>query len=95
MIWPCALIVLIARTTPIDPNKQSTLCFIYSSFCSSATKGYLAVIPMKIPEIPKEHLLCPANLVPVGMRQQFAQRSSLLVASDSRCQATTARYKCN
>src|SRR6202453_2122179 len=27
--------------------------------------------------------------------QQFAQRSSLLVASDSRCQTTTARYKCN
>ena len=28
-------------------------------------------------------------------QQQFAQRSSLLVASDSRCQTTTARYKCN
>jgi hypothetical protein len=50
---------------------------------------------MKIPEIPKEHLLCPANLVRVGMRQKFAQRSSLVVASDSRCQTTTARYKCN
>src|ERR1700677_5002913 len=28
-------------------------------------------------------------------QQQFAQRSSLLVASDSCCQTTTARYKCN
>src|ERR1700674_159438 len=46
MIWPCALIVLVPRTTPINPNKQSTLCFIYSSFCSSATKGHLAAIPI-------------------------------------------------
>src|ERR1700677_4625708 len=28
-------------------------------------------------------------------QQQFAQRSSLLVAGDSRCQTTTAQYKCN
>jgi hypothetical protein len=28
-------------------------------------------------------------------QQQFAQRSSLLVASDSRRQTTTARYNCN
>src|ERR1700685_2948140 len=73
MIWPCALIVLIARTTPIDPNKQSTLCFIYSSFCSSATKGYLAAIPM-------------------GRSQSPSKRE---LSSDSRCQTTTARYKCN
>src|SRR6202453_3088530 len=32
----------------------------------------------------------------IAFRQQlFAQRSSLLAASDSRCQTTTARYKCN
>src|ERR1700722_4951805 len=46
MIWPCALIVLIPRMTPINPNKQSTLCFIYSSFCGSATTGCLAAIPI-------------------------------------------------
>jgi hypothetical protein len=28
-------------------------------------------------------------------QQQFAKRFSLLVASDSRCQITTAQYKCN
>ena len=38
--------VLIPRTTPINPNKQSTLCFIYSSFRGSATKGHLAAIPI-------------------------------------------------
>ncbi len=32
--------------TPINPNKQSTLCFIYSSFCGSATKDHLAAIPI-------------------------------------------------
>jgi hypothetical protein len=46
---------------------------------------------MKIPEIPKEQLLCPANLVPVGMRQKFAQRSSLLVASDK----SLPNYNCS